>query len=151
MSQEEENLVDPQDDIELEALMKIREQEQEGQESEAEEEEELNDLESKALGGKDKEEPSHEQQKNIIITKEKKSSKPSKKKKVPNKPEPPPKVSNKLKGGKPLPYPSRHEKLKDSEVYDSFVRALKYLCLQLPLTDAIQVPTYAKKIERHFK
>lgn len=98
--------------------MKRREQQQEGQESEAEEEEEPNNSET--------------------------AKSPSKKKQVPSKPEPPLKVSNKSKGGKPLPYPGRQEKLIDSEEYDSFVHALKDLCLQLPLTGAIQVPTYTK-------
>jgi hypothetical protein len=67
-----------------------------------------------------------------------------KKKRVSNRPEPRPQISNKSDGGKPLPYPGRHEKLKDSEVYDSFLYAQKDCRLQQPLNDAIQVHTYVK-------
>jgi len=140
MSQGDENLVDPQDDIELNAR---RQEELEKDLEEEEVEKEPYDYDAETDDENEKEELSREQEEDIIITKEK-QTKSSPPKKVPDKPVQVPKTKEKPKVNKPLPFPSRKTNKSDSDLYESFVEALKKLHLELPIADAIQVPTYKK-------
>ena len=92
MSQEEEDLVDPQDDIELPTHMKKILQDKEGQEREADDEE-LNDSDAEIVDENQKEdELNHSQQEEVAPVKEKQVKQPQKKKKISDKPIHPPKV-----------------------------------------------------------
>ena len=139
MSQEDENLVDPQDDLELNA----RTQEELGNDLEEEVGKEPYDSDVETVDGNDKDELSREQEEEIIIAKEK-HSKSSLPQKVPDKPVQVPKAKEKPKVKKSLPFPSRKTNVSESHLYDSFAEALKKLRLELPIADAIQVPTYKK-------
>ena len=60
-------------------------------------------------------------------------------------PDPPQKVKDKSKSGeKKPPYPNRKKKAPDPVIYNSFIKALSDLHLEIPLADAIKVPTYGK-------
>ena len=43
-----------------------------------------------------------------------------------------------------LPFPRRNQKVKIDEQFDKFVEVIQKLYINIPLLDAIQVPTYAK-------
>ena len=43
-----------------------------------------------------------------------------------------------------LPFPRRNRKAKIDEQFDKFVEEIQKLYINIPLLDAIQVPTYAK-------
>jgi FKBP-type peptidyl-prolyl cis-trans isomerase len=137
MSQEEENLVDPQDDIELQAREKEKLQAKEVQEKETEEEE-LNDSDDKTVDENQKEdEPNHERQEEVAPAKEKRVKQPQKKKMGPDKSLPPPKAKETSKGKVSVTYPGRLDNRKEEDLYKSFAKALQNLSLQLPLIDAI--------------
>jgi len=150
MSQEEEDLVDPQDDIELEARRrKEKPNSEENNEDEVNEQDKDYNSDAKTIDPREGNELSYEQEEELIITKEKHSKKQQEKKKKKKKKkettkdlEPTPKV--KEKEVKKIPYPNRQHIDPNKDLYDSFSKALSNLRLELPLADAIQVPTYKK-------
>jgi hypothetical protein len=83
---------------------------------------------------------SREQEEEAIISKEKQLEKQKTKKKAKAKePEPAPKVPT-----KDIPYPNRMKVDHSKHLYDAFADALGKLCFELPLAEAILVPTYTK-------
>ena len=101
------------------------------------------DSDAETVDPREENELSREQEEEVIITKEKKSKKQEKKEPVKD-PEPTPKVKEKTV--KKIPYPNRQSIDPNKDLYDSFSKALANLRLELPLADAIQVPTYKKFI-----
>jgi hypothetical protein len=65
--------------------------------------------------------------------------KPPKKKPVIKEPTTPPKVR-----GKDIPYPGRRNIDHYKEVFDYFAKYFSKISLELPIADAIKVPTYKK-------
>jgi hypothetical protein len=144
MTQEEEDLVDPQDDVELEAQRKQKETLQEKEEDKVNDQDKAYDSDAGIVDPREESELSREQEEEEIIAKEDQAEKhKSKKKKETKVAEPTPKVKEKVKKKK-IPYPNRVQYKPNKDIYNSFAVALSNLRLELPLADAIQVLTYKK-------